>query len=322
MPVYSSSPTHRLSSQSPATLNLSAKSPNTQAQHYCTARHVYANTPTRFRYGKYVWRHFRPRIKPTPSSKCTTLKSLLQMSKHFLSLVLFLFGLGDARGPDIRKDAFFHSFISFMTLFIRYPEKACCFVRVDRNADITVLRSWTKVNKVAACCGPGARTTRSCQSWAAPVIPVTPWALLSCYCWRKECPHDLRQVIPWPKRLPPWHNRRPRCPSMCGCVCVHAPSQSVPRVAVKNCHNVSRLALLRVPDPCYCHIVSDWFKRACMPQLSETELGFDFPNPVASVRHGPLTRALTEQECPDVLPCAPAITRRKDSQIFTHAVAI
>lgn len=34
-----------------------------------------------------------------------------------------------------------------------------------------------------------------------------------------------------------------------------------------------------------------------MPQLSETEMGFDFHNPVASVHHSPLTRVLTEQEC-------------------------
>lgn len=33
------------------------------------------------------------------------------------------------------------------------------------------------------------------------------------------------------------------------------------------------------------------------PQLSETEMGFDFHNPVASVRPDLLTHMLTEQEC-------------------------
>lgn len=146
------------------------------------------------------------------------------------------------------------------------------------------------------------------------------WALLCSYCWRKECPHDLCQVIPWPKRLPPWQNQHPLLPKHL-CVCTLPVSQChvLPSRIVTMCPGS---ALLHVPDPCYCHIVSAWIKRACMPQLSKTEMDFDFRNPAASVRHSPLTQVLTAQECPDVLPCATAIMRWKDSQIFTHAVAI
>lgn len=85
------------------------------------------------------------------------------------------------------------------------------------------------------------------------------------------------------------------------CMQIHGYSGSVPRVAVQACHSVSRPCPSLCTRPCLCHSVSAWLKQVCMrratPQLSETEMGFDFHNPVASVRPGPLTHTLTEQEC-------------------------
>lgn len=83
---------------------------------------------------------------------------------------------------------------------------------------------------------------------------------------------------------------------------VNARSQSVSATCA--CQELSQ-CVQALPSaytrPRHCHIVSAWLIRACMqravPQLSETEMGFDFHNPVASVRHSPLTRVLTEQEC-------------------------
>lgn len=128
--------------------------------------------------------------------------------------------------------------------------------------------------------------------WSSPLHPSEP-VLLCCYCWRKECPHDLCQVVPWPKRLPPWQNCHPAAHARAVSQCHVCPSG-----IVTVCPGS---ALLRVADPCYCHLVSAWLTRAGMqravPQLSKTEMGFDFRNPVASVHHCPLTWALTEQEC-------------------------
>ena len=53
--------------------------------------------------------------------------------------------------------------------------------------------------------------------------------------------------------------------------------------------------------PRLCHSVSARLKQVCMqratPQLSETEMGFDFHNPASSVHPPPLTHPLTEQKC-------------------------
>lgn len=138
-----------------------------------------------------------------------------------------------------------------------------------------------------------------------------------------ECCSEGRNVHMTYARSSPDLKDHPPTPTAPASVCVCT-------LPVSQCHVLpSRIvtmcpgsALLHVPDPCYCHIVSAWLKRACVPQLSETELDFDFRNHVASVRHSPLTQGLTGQECPGVLPCATAIMRWKDSQIFTHAVAI
>lgn len=88
----------------------------------------------------------------------------------------------------------------------------------------------------------------------------------------------------------------PHCPSVASQVAermhIHGCSRSVPRVAVKSCHNVSRPCPSLCIRPCLCHSVSAWLKQVCMqramPQLSETEMGFDFHNPVASMCPGPL----------------------------------
>lgn len=128
----------------------------------------------------------------------------------------------------------------------------------------------------------------------------------------------------------------PHCPSVASQVAeymhIHEYSRSVPRVAVKSCHNVSRPCPSLCTRPCLCHRVSAWLKQVCMqratPQLSETEMSFDFHNPVASVRAGPLTHtcwqskgAVSKQT--EVLLCAALLTSIKNLIrlcIFTHIV--
>lgn len=110
-------------------------------------------------------------------------------------------------------------------------------------------------------------------------------------------------------------------------------SQLVPRVAVKSCHNVFRPCPSLCTRPCHCHSVSAWLKQVCMhramPQLSETEMGFDFRNPVASVRPGPLTHTCWQSRSAvskqTVLLCAAVLTSTKNFIklcIFTHIVVL
>lgn len=91
---------------------------------------------------------------------------------------------------------------------------------------------------------------------------------------------------------------------------VHAHTRIQSVSATCGCPGLSRAVTMRpgpvlrcVPDPAPCHSVSAWLKqvvmRRAMPQLSETEMGFDFHNPVASVCPGPLTHPCwqSKSEC-------------------------
>lgn len=97
--------------------------------------------------------------------------------------------------------------------------------------------------------------------------------------------------------LPP--HRPSEASQVAECMRIHGYSLSVPRVDVQACHNVSRPCPSWCTRPCLCHSVSAWLKHVCMqratPQLSESEMGFDFHNPVASMPIN--THMLTEQEC-------------------------
>lgn len=128
----------------------------------------------------------------------------------------------------------------------------------------------------------------------------------------------------------------PHCPQVVSqvakCMHIHGYSRSVPRVAVKACHNVSRPCPSLCTRHCPCHSVSAWLKQVCMqramPQLSEMEMGFDFHNPVASVRPGPLTHTCWQSRSAvskrtEVLLYAPVLTSPKNLIrlfIFTHIV--
>lgn len=194
-------------------------------------------------------------------------------------------------------------------------------------AEILFVTNWKRVKghaKVWTYCRPGTCTIPSCQSRPGPVLPIKHSKLsVALLVLLKEWPHDLRQVILWPKRLLPWQNWHPAAQEWQQNACVYVLSVSQCHVCLSNCHNVSRLCLSVCTRPRHCHIVSAWLKRACMqramPQLSETEMGFDFHNPVASVHHSPLTRVLTEQECSVAPSNLSALSYcDKDFPIFTQ----
>lgn len=143
--------------------------------------------------------------------------------------------------------------------------------------------------------------------------------------------HPLGQKTATLAELPP------HCPSKASQVAewiyIHGHSQLVPRVAVKSCRNVFRPCPL-CTRPCHCHSMSAWLKQVCMhramPQLSETEMGFDFRNPVAWVHPGPLTQTCwqsrsAESKQTEVLLCAAVLTGTKNLIklcVFIHILAL
>lgn len=131
---------------------------------------------------------------------------------------------------------------------------------------------------------------------------------------------------------------QPHCPSVASqvaeCMHIHGYSRSVPRVAVKSCHNVSRPCPSLCTRPCLCHTVSAWLNRSVCrePCLSfpRWRWALIFHNPVASVRPGPLTHtcwqgrsAVSKQT--EVLLCAAVLTSTKNLIwlcILTHSVLL
>lgn len=130
-----------------------------------------------------------------------------------------------------------------------------------------------------------------CQSGPHPVISLSPNDLL---CQRISL---LREGMSM--RAMPGHSlghksaTLTKLPPRCSCVGTYMHSQScwVPRVAVQACYCVSRSCPLLCTRACLCYCVQAWLKRVRMqrsaPQLSETEMGFDFPNPVSERALGP-----------------------------------
>lgn len=162
--------------------------------------------------------------------RCTTPKSLLEMSKYLLWLV---FGLCIRA---LRWNGWmFHLlqyFIDLTTLkaLLYFCEQSCLFSLSEKKARYIYYPILSVTNLVLS----------------SPSLNMIVALLLLL----KEWQHDLCQVIPWPKRLLPWQNCHPAVPVWQQYACVHMLSVSQRHVCLSGIIAMCPCpAFLPVPDP-------------------------------------------------------------------------